>query len=276
MIGNGRRRGYWLVTPAAAARFLLATCFLVLLFNGGARFAIGLLLQPMTEDLGWSRSEVSLNVTLFMVLTAGAMFLVGRLVDQVGTAAVLGAVMLVSAVGLISMGFIEHPWQALLLYGVVFALGSADRDLFPAEDPALRRPAGQPGTRRHCRRGSAFRRDLLGHRAAHRGLRLRDRCVVSAWRGDGVHHHGPPLGGRSRRACGRLGLRRLRLLRQGVRPHAGPVRHRPRPHPRPRPAAPAGAQADGRGNLKSLARRPHVRMRDTTQISFAASMEYAS
>ena len=29
MIGNGRRRGYWLVTPAAAARFLLATaiCF---------------------------------------------------------------------------------------------------------------------------------------------------------------------------------------------------------------------------------------------------------
>ena len=131
MIGNGRRRGYWLVTPSSVARFLLATCFLVLLFNGGARFAIGLLLQPMTEDLGWSRSEVSLNVTLFMVLTAGAMFLVGRLVDRVGAATVLGAAVLVSAVGLTSMGFIEHPWQALLLYGVVFALGSAGTSITP-------------------------------------------------------------------------------------------------------------------------------------------------
>ncbi len=119
------------MTPAAAARFLLATCFLVLLFNGGARFAIGLLLQPMTEDLGWSRSEVSLNVTLFMVLTACAMFLVGRLVDRAGAAAVLGAAVLVSAAGLVSMGFVEHPWQALLFYGVVFALGSAGTSITP-------------------------------------------------------------------------------------------------------------------------------------------------
>ena len=36
---------------AAAARFLLAVCFLVLLFSGGARFAIGLLLHPMAHDL---------------------------------------------------------------------------------------------------------------------------------------------------------------------------------------------------------------------------------
>ena len=119
------------MTPAAAARFLLATCFLVLLFNGGARFAIGLLLQPMTEDLGWSRSEVSLNVTLFMVLSAGAMFLVGRLVDRAGAAAVLAAAVLVSAAGLAAMGFVEHPWQALLFYGVVFALGSAGASITP-------------------------------------------------------------------------------------------------------------------------------------------------
>ena len=35
---------------AAAVRFLLAVCFLILLFSGGARFAIGLLLHPMAHD----------------------------------------------------------------------------------------------------------------------------------------------------------------------------------------------------------------------------------
>ena len=119
------------MTYAAAARFMLATCFLMLLFNGGARFAIGLLLHPMAEDLGWSRSALSLNVTVFLVLSACAMFLVGRLVDRAGAVTVLGGAVLVSALGLAAMGFVEHPWQALLLYGVVFALGSAGSSITP-------------------------------------------------------------------------------------------------------------------------------------------------
>lgn len=119
------------MTPAAAARFLLATCFLVLLFSGGSRFAIGLLLQPMTEDLGWSRSAVSLNVTLFMVLSAGAMFLVGRLVDRAGGAKVLVSAVLVSALALVCMSFAGSQWEALFLYGVVFALGSAGTSITP-------------------------------------------------------------------------------------------------------------------------------------------------
>ena len=50
---------------AVSARFLLAVCFPALLFSGGARFAIGLLLYPMAYDLSWSRSTPSLNVTVF-------------------------------------------------------------------------------------------------------------------------------------------------------------------------------------------------------------------
>ena len=119
------------MTPAAAARFMLATCFLVLLFNGGARFAIGLLLHPMAEDLEWSRSAVSLNVTVFMVLSACALPFVGRLVDRAGPGAVLGAAVLFSALGLVLMGFVERPWEALLFYGIVFALGSAGTSITP-------------------------------------------------------------------------------------------------------------------------------------------------
>ena len=119
------------MTHAAAARFALAVCFLVLFFNGGARFAIGLLLHPMAYDLEWSRTTLSLGVTTFMVLSASALPFVGRLVDRFGAGAVLGAAVLVSALGLAAMSFVERPWEALLVYGVVFALGSAGTSVTP-------------------------------------------------------------------------------------------------------------------------------------------------
>ena len=116
---------------ATAARFLLAVCFLVLFFNGGARFAIGLVLHPMAHDLQWSRSALSLSVTVFMVLSACALPFVGQLVDRFGARAVLGASVLLSALGLAAMSFIERPWEALLFYGVVFAIGTAGTSVTP-------------------------------------------------------------------------------------------------------------------------------------------------
>ena len=116
---------------ATAARFLLAVCFLVLFFNGGARFAIGLLLHPMAYDLAWSRSTLSLSVTVFMVLSACSLPLVGRLTDRFGARTVLGLAVLVSALGLAAMSVVARPWEALLFYGVVFALGSAGTSVTP-------------------------------------------------------------------------------------------------------------------------------------------------
>jgi len=119
------------VNHAAAARFLLAVCFLVLLFSGGARFAIGLLLHPMAHDLSWSRSTLSLSVTVFMVLSACALPLVGHLVDRFGARAVLAVSVLATALALAAMSLIESPWEALLVYGVVFALGCAGTSITP-------------------------------------------------------------------------------------------------------------------------------------------------
>ena len=116
---------------STAARFLLAVCFLVLFFNGGARFAIGLVLHPMAHDLAWSRSALSLSVTVFMVLSACTLPVVGHLVDRFGARAVLGVSVVLSALGLAAMSFIETPWEALLFYGVVFAIGTAGTSVTP-------------------------------------------------------------------------------------------------------------------------------------------------
>ena len=44
---------------------ILSTGFTVLFFSGGSRHLVGLMLKPMSDDLGWSRSEISLAVQGF-------------------------------------------------------------------------------------------------------------------------------------------------------------------------------------------------------------------
>ena len=48
---------------------ILASGFLVLFFGTGSRFAFGLVLKPMSEDLGWSRSTLTLGLTAFMLVS---------------------------------------------------------------------------------------------------------------------------------------------------------------------------------------------------------------
>ena len=108
-----------------ASWVILAAGFFILFFGGGSRFALGLMLKPMTEDLGWSRSTLSLAVTFFMFTSALALPLAGRLVDRYSLRWVLalGATAVAAGVGL--MGLVTEPWQVFLVYGVLFALGHA-------------------------------------------------------------------------------------------------------------------------------------------------------
>ena len=104
---------------------VLATGFAVLFFNSGTRNAFGLMLKPMTDDLGWSRSELSLALAAFMLVSALAMPLAGRLVDRYSMRSVLAAGGLVGAVGIGLTGQIQSHWQLFVAYGLVYAVGHA-------------------------------------------------------------------------------------------------------------------------------------------------------
>ncbi len=104
---------------------VLATGFFILFFSGGSRFAFGLMLKPMSEDLDVSRSTLSLAVTTFMVVSAVSLPFVGRLVDQWSLKATIGISAVVAGVGIGLMGQVDAPWQVFVVYGVVYALGSA-------------------------------------------------------------------------------------------------------------------------------------------------------
>ena len=110
---------------------ILVTGFMVLFFTGGSRYAFGLMLKPMSEDLDVSRSTLSLAVTTFMVVSALALPFMGRLVDQWSMKGTIGIAAVVSGIGIGLMGQVQAPWQVFVVYGVVFGIGNAGASISP-------------------------------------------------------------------------------------------------------------------------------------------------
>lgn len=108
---------------------VLAVGFFVLFVGGGARFAIGLTFKPMVDDLGWARSDLGLAVGLYMVVSAFATFIAGRLADRLSARALLGAGTVLGGIGIGLMSLVSAPWHAMVLYGLVCAIGSGAASL---------------------------------------------------------------------------------------------------------------------------------------------------
>jgi predicted MFS family arabinose efflux permease len=108
---------------------VIAVGFLVLFVSGGARFAIGLIFKPMVDELGWTRGELGLAVGLYLVVSAFATFIAGRLADRLDGRAILGAGTVLGGIGIGLMSLVAAPWHAMLLYGVVFAIGNGTASL---------------------------------------------------------------------------------------------------------------------------------------------------
>jgi predicted MFS family arabinose efflux permease len=108
---------------------VVAVGFAVLFVSGGARFAVGLTFKPMVDGLGWARGELGLAVGLYLVVSAFATFVAGRLADRMDARALLGAGTILGCVGIGLMSLVSAPWHAMLLYGVVFAIGNGTASL---------------------------------------------------------------------------------------------------------------------------------------------------
>ena len=110
---------------------ILAIGFFILFFSGGSRFAFGLMLKPMSEDLDVSRSTLSLAVTTFMVVSALALPFTGWLVDRWSLKGTIGVAAVLGGIGIGLMGQVDAPWQVFIVYGVVYALGNAGTSVSP-------------------------------------------------------------------------------------------------------------------------------------------------
>ena len=111
------------------AALALAAGFLVLLIGGGARFGIGLTFKPMVDEFGWARGELGMAVGAYMLVSALATFITGRMADRLSPRALLMGGTIIGGAGIGLMSLVSQPWHALLLYGVVFAIGNGAASL---------------------------------------------------------------------------------------------------------------------------------------------------
>ena len=113
------------------AKLIFAAGFLILFVGGGARFAIGLTFKPMVTEFGWARGELGVAVGVYLVVSAFATYLAGRLADRASPRLLLTSGVIMSGLGIGLMSLVSQPWHALVLYGFVFAIGSGLASLTP-------------------------------------------------------------------------------------------------------------------------------------------------
>lgn len=134
------------MTPSGLrAVIAISVGFLVMLIGGGARFAIGLTFKPMVDEFGWSRGELGIAVGLYMVVSALATFLAGRLADRFSPRALLFFGTVIGGAGIGLMSLVTQPWHALVLYGVVFAIGNGAASLVVVGVIVMRAFPGRAG-----------------------------------------------------------------------------------------------------------------------------------
>lgn len=98
--------------------------FLTLLAAAGVRAAPGVLMVPIANEFDWTRADVSLAVSINLVLYGLVGPFAAALYQSFGLRRTMLAGIFLLAAGFGASVFVHHVWQLTLLWGVVVGLGS--------------------------------------------------------------------------------------------------------------------------------------------------------
>lgn len=101
-----------------------AITFLVLLVSAGVRTAPQVLIKPLEQEFGWTRSEISFAVAISILWYGLGGPLAGTLVDRFGVRRTMVAGLLLIAAGLGAMLGIDSLWQLHAYWGLVVGIGT--------------------------------------------------------------------------------------------------------------------------------------------------------
>ena len=101
-----------------------AVAFLALVGSAGFRAAPGVLMLPLEEEFGWSRSLLSLAVSINLVLFGLTAPFAAALMDRFGIRKVTAIALLIIGAGSGLTVFVTEPWQIILTWGVLIGLGT--------------------------------------------------------------------------------------------------------------------------------------------------------
>jgi MFS family permease len=84
---------------------------------GTLQYAFGVLVVPVGQGLGWSRTELSLSYSIALVVSGLLGYPVGRWVDRKGARAVLASGAVLAGLSLIGLSRVDQFWGWVLLWG---------------------------------------------------------------------------------------------------------------------------------------------------------------
>ncbi len=113
-MGKGRFFYGYIITVAAV--FITS-------ISWGANRTFGVFLEPMLNDFGWTRAQISSVFTLGLIIVGSGSFLAGWLTDRMGPRMVLIGCGLFLGLGYILTSQIQSIGQFYLTYGVIGGIG---------------------------------------------------------------------------------------------------------------------------------------------------------
>jgi len=103
--------------------YVLAASFVMLFFNSGAQFSIGIMFKPIIADFDWNRGSVSGIVFVNMVVYAISMLVMGKAYDRFGPKWVILTSVTFLGVGFIGLSGMSSFYEFFLYYGVLCGIG---------------------------------------------------------------------------------------------------------------------------------------------------------
>ena len=103
----------------------------------GQTYSVSVFVNPIIEELGWSRTTVSGLYTAGSLTAAAAMVFVGRLLDWHGARVMLIVVTLLFGIGLMTLSQVSREWHLFAGFALIRILGQGSMTLIPTTLIAL-------------------------------------------------------------------------------------------------------------------------------------------
>lgn len=110
-----RFSGWWM---------LFVACLAVFLSGPAQTYGISVFVDPMIDDLGWSRSLFSTLYSVGTLASAGALVLVGRQIDRVGNRIIISVAALLFGGALFLLSTVNSLVMLLIGFGLLRTFGS--------------------------------------------------------------------------------------------------------------------------------------------------------
>jgi predicted MFS family arabinose efflux permease len=101
-----------------------AVTFLALVAAAAFRSSIGVLLEPVGDEFGWTRETVSFAVTVNLVLYGLVAPFAAALMERFGIRRVVAAALALLALGMSLSTLVTSPWQLVVTWGVFIGTGA--------------------------------------------------------------------------------------------------------------------------------------------------------